>query len=272
MELARVFAEFTGRVNVTLVILAGALLMARILPVVVLSPFLGEDSTPTEVKIGISLILTVVLFPGIEPRMSQVPITALPFMGLLLKEIFIGFALAFIVSMVFEAAIAAGTLIDLVGGGSQATMFLPELNMNVSLFANLKTQLAVVLFHTLNGHHQIINALADSVVLIPVDRFPEFSNGVWPFFDLIARAFVELFRIGVELAAPVVLTTILVDLGLGAINRVAPQIGVYFISLSIKPLAAVFMVFLGLHLIVDRLNEEFVLMLRMFREAIRLMV
>jgi flagellar biosynthesis protein FliR len=271
MDLIRVLSDFAGKVNFTLVILTGALLMARIVPIVILSPFLGEDTVPAQVKIGLSLLLTLVLFPGVSGRMTHVPIHAVPYIALLLKELFIGVSIAFIVSMVFEAAIAAGTLIDLVAGSSQATLFLPELNLQVSLYANLKTQLSIVLFLTVNGHHQMIQSLADSVTMIPLDRFPEFSSGTWPFFDLIIRAFATLFQIGLAVASPVILTTLLVDVGLGMINRVAPQIQVYFIALSIKPLATAAIVLLAIHLMVDRLFSEFGVMLRTVRQAFRLL-
>jgi flagellar biosynthesis protein FliR len=273
MDLIQALSEMAGKWDLTLVILTGALLMTRILPVIILSPVLGgENTVPAEVKIGIGLTLTIVLYPGVAPRISHIPVHAIPFIALLLKELFIGVFLAMIIDMVFEAAEAAGTLIDLVSGGSQATLFLPQLDIQVSLFANLKTQLCVVLFLTVNGHHQIISALADSIVLIPLDRFPEFSRGTWPFFDLILRSFAEFFRLGLALAAPVILVTILVDMGLGMINRVAPQLSVYFISLSIKPLATVLIMFLGMHLVVDRLFGEFERMISSFREAIQLLV
>ncbi len=171
--------------------------------------------------------------------MGQLPTTALPFIALLLKELFIGVSLAFIVNLIFEAARVAGTLTDTMAGSNNAQLYVPQLGQQVSLFSSLKVQLAVVLFLTLNGHHIVIEALADSLVAIPLDRFPQFSQGAWPFFDLMIRVFADLLAISLALAAPTMLATFLTDLALGAINRVAPQIQVFFISMAIKPLVAV---------------------------------
>jgi flagellar biosynthetic protein FliR len=271
MNLPDVFAELGIKTNLSMVIFTMALLLARILPVIVLSPVLGGEVVPTEVKIGLGVVLGLVLFPAVADRVSEVPISALPYIALLLKELFIGVALAFIVSMVFEAAQIAGNLIDTISGASMAQVMVPQIGQQVSLFASLKIQLSVVLFLTLNGHHLVIESLADSLLLIPIDQFPRFSNGAYAFFEVVMRSFAELLKIGILLSAPAFIAGFLTDLALGMINRVAPQVQVFFISMSIKPLVTVAMMMIALHLVVDRLGLEFSKMLALFREAIQLL-
>jgi flagellar biosynthetic protein FliR len=132
-------------------------------------------------------------------------------------------------------------------------------------------QLAVVLFLTLNGHHVVIESLGDSLVAIPLDRFPQFSGGVWPFFDLMIRVFADLLAISLALAAPLMLATFLTDLALGAINRVAPQIQVFFISMAIKPLVSVLIASLSLYLLMQRFQREFISMLAALKHALRIL-
>lgn len=268
MDFADALAEFGLKVNVSLVILTVALLMARILPVIILSPFLGGDVLPTEVKIGLGVLLSIVLFPFVSSQVTSIPTTALPFIMVLLKELFIGVCLSFIVNMVFEAARVAGTIADTLGGTAMAQLHVPQIQQQVSIFGTLKLQFTVVLFLTLNGHHVVINALADSLNSIPLDRFPAFSGGVWPFFDLMIRVSADLFLVGIALAAPVLLATFLTDLSLGMINKVAPQIQVFFISMAVKPMVAVLMVLVALHLMSSRLVREFESMFVIMKEAL----
>lgn len=268
MNLADALAEFGLKVNVSLVILTVALLMSRILPVIILSPFLGGEVVPTEVKIGLGVLLSIVLYPFVSERVALIPTSALPFIMVLLKELFIGVCMAFIVNMVFEAARVAGTIADTVGGTAMAQLHVPQLQQQVSIWSSLKLQLSVVLFLTLNGHHLVIDAIADSLVSIPLDRFPTFSGGMWPFFDLIIKVSADLFKVGLALSAPVLVATFLTDLALGMINKVAPQIQVFFISMSIKPMVTTLMVLIGLHLLMTRFSNEFVGMFKMLREAV----
>ncbi len=271
MTLAEAMTKLTLESNLTLVIATGALLVSRILPALILSPFLGGDTVPAEVKIGIGLTLAVVLFPGVYPRMGKIPMAAIPYIGLLVKEIFIGLSLAFVLNAIFEAAVAAGTLIDTVSGSNQAQLFIPELQLNASLFANLKTQLTVALFLTLNGHHIVINGLADSLLAVPLHEFPHFSSGLWPFFDNVIRASSKLLSIALALAAPSVLVSLLIEITLGVINRVVPRVQIFFVSLTIRPLAVTMMVLLTIHMIADRIFIEFESVLKLFNEALRLL-
>ncbi|MFN0064355.1 MAG: flagellar biosynthetic protein FliR [Myxococcaceae bacterium] len=271
MTIQALLSEFGMKLNFTVVVLTVALMAARIIPVLALTPFLGGETTPTEVKIGLSLALAVILFPVVQERISNVPIAAIPYIALLLKELFIGVALAFIVEMVFEAARAAGHLVDTAAGAAMAQVMVPQLQQQVTIFSSLKFQLSVVLFLTLNGHHVVIQALGDSFLTLPLDQFPAFSAGRWAFFDLIGRVFGHLLLVAVMLSAPALIATFLTDLALGMINRVAPQIQVFFISMSVKPVVAAAVVLLSAHLLLERMQVEFRTMLERLATAIRLL-
>jgi flagellar biosynthetic protein FliR len=271
MNVQEVIARLTEQANLSLIIFTVGLLMCRIMPVLVLSPFLGGEVVPPEIKMGVGVTLSMVLFPAVSARMGAIPTSALPYIGLLLKEIFIGVALATIINVIFEAARVAGNIADTMSGSNNAQLFVPQIGQQVSLFSNIKVQLAVVLFLTLNGHHLVIEALADSLAVVPLDRFPRFSSGEWPFFELLIRSFADLLKISLALSAPTLLASFLTDMALGAINRVAPQVQVFFISMSIKPLVTVIVVTLSLGLIMGRMQTEFTTMLVMLRRAIGLL-
>jgi flagellar biosynthetic protein FliR len=271
MNVADVIAEMAAQANISLVIFTVGLLLCRVLPVLVLSPFLGGEAVPTELKMGTGVLLSVVLFPAVSQRMGAIPINALPYIGLMLKEIFIGVVIAYIINVIFDAVRVAGNLVDTMSGSNNAQIYAPQLGQQVSIFADLKLQLTVALFLTLNGHHLVIEALADSLALVPLDGFPRFSLGVWPFFELAIRTFGDLLRIALALAAPAMLATFLTDLSLGMVNRVAPQLQVFFISMAVKPLVGAVIVFLSLGLILGQVQKEFVYMLSLLRQALRLL-
>ncbi|AKQ67679.1 Flagellar biosynthesis protein FliR [Myxococcus hansupus] len=271
MNVADLVAELGTRANVSAVIFTVALVMCRVMPLLIFSPFLGGEVVPTELKMGIGLTLSIVLYPIIAGSVTAIPLSAMPYIALMAKEIFIGFTMAFVVNTLFEAARVAGNLVDTMAGSNNAQLYVPQLGQQVTLFSSFKVQLTVVLFLTLDGHHVIIQALADSLVAIPLDGFPNFNSGPWPFFDLMIRVFANLLKVSLALAAPGMLATFLTDVALGAINRVAPQIQVFFISMSVKPLVSVLLIFLVLGSLMDRLQGEMVQMLRTLNVTIRLL-
>lgn len=271
MTVADLLSDLGARTNLSLVIFTVALLLARILPVVILSPVLGGDAVPNEAKIGLGVLLAAVLFPVVSDRIGAIPSSTLPYIGLLLKELFIGVALAFIASMVFDAARVAGNIVDTLSGASMAQVMVPQLQTQTTLYASLKVQLAIVLFITLDGHHVVIESLADSFITVPPDQYPKFSSGMWAFMELLLRTFGDIMVVGIALAAPSLIATFLTDLALGLINRAAPQVQVFFISMSIKPMVAALITMLGLAMIMERFELEFAHMLRLLKQAIFLL-
>ncbi len=271
MNLAELVNGLTEQLNLSAVIFAVALLMCRVMPVIIFSPFLGGEVVPTELKIGLGLTLSLVLYPAISESVKNIPLSALPYIAFMAKEVFIGFTMAFLVNVVFEAARVAGTMVDTMAGSNNAQLYVPQIGQQVSLFSNLKVQLAVVLFLTLDGHHLVIRALGESLVTVPLLDFPRFSQGPWPYFELVIRVFADLLRISLALAAPAMLATFITDVALGAINRVAPQIQVFFISMSIKPLVSVLIAFLVIGALLERMQLELAHMLKMLSDAMRLL-
>ena len=270
-EVGEIFSRLVQQANLSLVIFTVGLLLCRVLPVITLSPFLGGEVVPTEIKMGLSVMLSIVLFPAVSDRMGSIPTQALPYIGLMLKEIFIGVCLSFIVNAIFDATRVAGNLADTMAGSNNAQLYAPQIGQQVSIFASLKFQLAVALFLTLNGHHIVIEALADSLIAVPLDQMPRFSHGLWPFFDQAMRVFADMLKVSLALAGPPMLAAFMTDLALGMVNRVAPQVQVFFMAMSIKPLATAAIFFAVCALFTERLRIEFAAMLRVLREAIQLL-
>lgn len=255
----------------TQVMLAFALLLTRVLPVIILTPFLGGETVPNEVRIGLGLMIGLVLYPAIITQVQNVPISAVLFVALMLKELFLGLTMAFTVGLVFDAAQVAGNLVDTLSGTNMAQVMVPQIQQQVSLFSNLQLQLTTVVFLTLGGHHVIIQTFGESLTLIPLDQYPRFSHGTWPFFEAVLRMFGDLLRISIALASPVLLATFLTDLALGMINRVAPQVQVYFVSMQIKPAVTILIMFTSIHLVLDRMVGEFGTMFLWLKNVLRLL-
>jgi flagellar biosynthesis protein FliR len=259
------------QVDFTQILLGFALLMARVLPVLILTPFLGGETVPSEVKIGLGVMLGLVLAPLVMSQVRNVPVTAIFFVALLLKELFIGLAIAMVVSMVFDSANMAGGLIDTISGTNQAQLMVPQMGSQVSLFANLKLQLVTVLFLTLGGHHVVIQTIAESLNTLPLDQYPRFSNGSWAFYDTLLRVSGDVFRVALALSSPVLLAGFLTDLALGMINRVAPQVQVFFVAMQIKPGVTVLIMFTAMHLILARVVGEYGVMFQWLKQMLRLL-
>ena len=263
--------ELGIQTDFTQLLLAFALLMARVLPVIILTPFLGGETVPQEVKLGLGVMLGMVLYPVIVAQVRDIPVSAILFVALMLKELFVGLTLSFVVGMIFDAAQSAGNLVDTLSGTNQAQLMVPQIQQQTSLFSNLQLQMTTVVFLSLGGHHIVIQTLGDSLLTLPLDQYPHFGHGFWPFFETVLRVFGDLIRIALALASPVLMATFLVDLALGMINRVAPQVQVFFVAMQIKPVVTVLIMVTSIHLILNRVVSEYSVMFRWLRRVFELL-
>lgn len=262
----QLFQELGIRASFSNALLVFALVMGRIMPLVVFTPFIGGAVVPSQVKLGVGLTLSALVYPFVAK--TAIPPSALAFVLLLLKEVFVGYVVAYAASFAFEAARSAGTFVDTVSGANQATVFVPQLQQQASLFADLKFQLSILLFVALDGHHVVIRALVESFGPVPLNAWPGFSRGLWPLFERVLRVSGDLLIVAVALAAPASIAAFIADIALGLVNRVAPQIQVFFISMAVKPLLVTVITLAALAVLFDRMSGLFRAMLESVRQAL----
>ena len=239
-------------------ILLGALVTARVAPIVQLVPYLGGKATPQTVKLGLSMALTALVYPlvfssGAAFSLPEDPITIA---ALILKEVLIGVAFGFVAGLVFEATRIAGQLIDNARGQTQATAFAPQLPERVSVSADLLYQLTAVVFVGLGGHHLLVGALLRSYVSIPPHQFPALGANVQQTALAIARLGADAITLGVLLAFPVVASILLTEIVLAFVNRAAPQINVFFLGMPLKACIGLIALVFALDAIVARVLTE----------------
>ena len=242
----QVIGRMASRLNLDVdpyyVIALLALIFARTAPMVALSPVFGGKTVFAQVKVGLALILSVVLFPFLFPIMQgKIPHQGLAFWGLLSKEAAIGGLIGFASSLVFAAFESAGHLIDVQRGSAQASVLVPQLDIQGNIFANLQAQIAIVLFFTLNLHHIFLSAYYQSFDLIPLPQFPNLSND---FFILVTQLIImtgKIILISIQLTAPVLLSLFMVDVVMGVLNRLAPSVNVTFLGQPVKAAVGIIM-------------------------------
>jgi flagellar biosynthesis protein FliR len=244
----------------TFLVLFG-LCFARIVSYVAFVPFLGGKAVPSKVKIAVALSLTVIAYPQLAAEVAQsggeLQFGPVGFFFLMLKECFIGFTLSYISSAVFEGIQMAGRFIDVQRGASMAEILAPQLNERVTELGEFKFQLSLVLFIMAGLHREFIKVLIDSFAAIPATRLPEVHGNLTPSLILLINVSAETLLIGVQLALPIVLALLLTDVFFGIINKVAPQINVFFLSMPVKMMLGLFVFSLSILLLKDQYGIYF---------------
>lgn len=241
------------RVDLETYLLLFGLVMARLLPAILLAPFFGGQTVPPRVRVGLAAMVAALLLPHIGEK-PEVAFTPVLLVALLLKEVMAGFLLGVVCQFTFYGIQAAGVLIDTQRGMNQLNYVAPQLPGPASLLGQLKIQAAIVLFVAANGHLLYLRALADSFVALPLLRFPKIEPGTPALFEAAARLSGNSLVIALQLAAPLLIVLLLIDVSFGMLNRMANQINVHGESQPVKSLVGLGAVLLMLGFLVARVQ------------------
>lgn len=207
------------------------LIFLRIMSAIVAIPLFGYQVVPVAVKAAIGFVLTLAVIP---PALPLGPISpppgALPLISLGVKEVLIGVAIGLVGGLFFAGAEMAGRVVGVQSGIGVATTIDPLTEQESDPIAQLKYLLALVLFLTLDMHHQVLLALKSSLEIIPPGE-AYLSEPLLPFY---LRLVVSTIATGVRVAAPVVGVLFVGEVALGFVARAIPQMNVFFVSIPLK--------------------------------------
>jgi flagellar biosynthetic protein FliR len=121
-------------------------------------------------------------------------------------------------------------------------VFDPQFGASGSLIGDLYFMLTLVIFLIIGGHREMIRGLGMSLETLPLLSLGIDQN----LLDTLVGLFQSCTMLAMQLAAPMLVTMLVVDLALGCIGKAMPQINVLTAGLSIRSLLGMGVVIVGL--------------------------
>lgn len=234
------------------------LFLARMLPIIALSPFFGSRVLPHPVKVAFALCLFALCLPKLLV-VTQTPLD-FSFMGVLfmIKEVFVGFCIGLIVSVPFVIVQNAGLIIDHQRGGASLMVNDPTIQNQSSPLGTLFNQVLIFLFFVVDAPFAVIDLIWTSYEVIPPDKFinPHFFNAHTDFWQLQIKLLNKVMVTSIQLATPALLIMLMTDLFLGIANRLAPQVQITFLGMALKSLLGIAIVCIGWNLFVGEMGRQ----------------
>ncbi len=244
----------TGNSPQAFLVIVG-LAFARLLAFLAVTPFFGGAAVSKQIKTATAAALVIISYPSLAaslPANGELPFGAVGFGFMLAKEAAIGYCLGYLTSLIFDGITTAGRIIDLQRGATQAEVYAPQLQFQVSELGQFKLQFALVVFLAMGFHRFFLRGLMLSFQLFPVTQFPHIQGGWSPLLNEITRLSTGVILVGVQLAAPAMVALLLTDVCFGLINRVAPQVNVFFLSMPVKMALGIVVVWAAIAIYQDR--------------------
>ena len=200
----------------------------RVLAVFSVAPVFSQRAIPLRAKVCLAFLVAL----SAQATLGNQPVVSLnspDALATVVQQIAVGVAIGFAVRVVFAAVELAGEVIGLQMGLNFAAFFDPTSNAQVSAVSRFFGNMAVLMFIVVNGHLLVLMAVIRSFESFPVDgRFTEVAARL-RLYELGS----ELFASALWLALPMVALLLFVNLALGIISRIAPQMNIYAIGFPV---------------------------------------
>ena len=202
------------------------IVFSRIGSALIFLPGFGEAQIPMRARLLLALVVSLVLYSLTPVQAMQID-TPIIMLGLLGPEITTGLWIGLTARILLSAIEFTGNQIGQVSGLSNA--FGPTLGtfQGATMIATFLLLSSVALIFVTDMHHIVLIALLDSYSIFHVG---EWLPGAMA--QQMVKATSRSLYIGTSIAAPFIVTGIILNLGLGLANRMMPQLPVFFVAAS----------------------------------------
>jgi flagellar biosynthesis protein FliR len=182
------------------------------------------------VKACFTIVLTAMLYAVCPVPEMQLSISGWTRMAI--TEAAVGLMMGLSVQLVFEGMQLAGQLAGAQLGFSLAAIIDPITNIDTPVLAVFHQTVAMLIFLQLNVHHWLLRGIVRSFDYLPVGTSVVNLLTVRELFRMAAA----MWLIGVQIAAPILIATMLLDVAIGFLSKASPQFPALFIGISAKSL------------------------------------
>jgi flagellar biosynthetic protein FliR len=228
------------------------LVLARVGGLTIFAPVLGSEVVSPLIRVLLSVTLAVVLFPLVRSDLPALPGGVAEMVLALGGEFFIGMLLGLVGKLLLGSLQIAGQIMGFQMGFSMINVIDPQTQVETPVMATFQNILGVLVFLALNGHHWFIQAFVESYRIVGLE--PGLSGAL---IRALLESAGQMFVLGLKLAAPVAVVLLIVDILLGIVGRMAPQIHVLVVGLPAKSLMGLIFLAATVHTSVPFLARHF---------------
>ena len=197
------------------------------------------------------LAFALLLVPSALNWMPQVELPTGYLAVLAAKEAAVGFLIGFFAAVPFWVAENVGNLIDNQRGATMGEVYSPLSGAQVSTTGIFFTQIVSTIFFVSGAIFIFLGAVYKSYDFIPLFDVAFRISGAAP--TTILSTLDSMMATTFIISAPIVILMFLATIGLGFVNRTAPQLNVFFLSMPIKSAIGIAVLIVYLEYIMDML-------------------
>lgn len=201
----------------------------RILALLSAAPVIGENSVPASVRTLVALVLSILMLPLTQSQ-GGASIDPFSLHGVVatVEQAVIGGVLGLAFHFSMSVISVLGYLVSSQVGFSMAAMNDPMNGTSSDVISGLLSLLSIIVFFAIDGHLVLVGVIGASFHAWPL------GLGFGPLLlQTVAVNVAWIFAAAMLLALPIVFSTLVVQLGFGFLNRVAPALNLFSLGFSV---------------------------------------
>ncbi|MDP1616901.1 flagellar biosynthetic protein FliR [Phenylobacterium sp.] len=213
---------------------AAGLIFARLGALLMLMPGVGDGSVPVRIRLAFAVLFALMLFPVLGGQVGAVPATNGAMFADIFREILIGLMIGLVLRMMLAALGIAGEIVSIQSTLAFSQTANPGQAQPSTSLSTFLTVMGVTLIMATDLHHMFLAAIVSSYRVFP------FGGGV-PVGDaaqLAVQTAAQSFSLGLQLAAPVVVFSLIFNVAAGLVGRVMPAFQIFFVATPLLVLSA----------------------------------
>ncbi len=207
----------------------------RVLAILSFMPVIGENMVPVTVRVLLALTLAVVLLPVAAP---PTPISPFSLLGIVttIEQVAIGLIIGIGFQMIMAVFALLGYMASSQMGLAMAQMNDPMSGASSDVVSALIYVLVILIFFAVDGHLVFSGVMGSSFRAWPVGAgIPEQA------LTVLSLQVGWVFSAALLLSLPVIFSALVVQIGFGFLNRVAPTFNLFSLGFSLIIVFGLFM-------------------------------
>lgn len=206
------------------------LIVARLGTAIMFAPGLSGPLVASRTRLLIAFLLAFLLMPVLGPMLPAMPVDPMGMTVLVLGEATVGLFFGLLMQLLIAPMDLAGNFISFAIGMTNAFTY-DSLNQEQSqIVTSFLNTVTVTLLLLTDTHHLMLRALVDSYSLFQ----PGGALPMGDFSQTLVRVAGESFSIAMRLAAPLVVFALVFNVALGLLNKLVPQMQVFFVGTPLQ--------------------------------------
>ncbi|CAO4834276.1 MAG: Flagellar biosynthetic protein FliR [Holosporales bacterium] len=224
------------------------LCFARILGIFLIAPIFSNRVIFTQAKTTLAALLALFITPLVQEFLpNTIIMTQNAFLLHLFFELSVGLLIGASGYFLLNVLDFIGHIMGMESGLSNAQIFNPGLGQATPITSNVLLLSATVMLFSYHFHHTLIQVLIHSYEHIHVQNPSLFSD----YYTVVVGGLYKMFTLGLQFSFPFLLIGLVLNLGIGLINKLIPQVQIFSVMPPAQLMVFFFMLIALLPTILD---------------------